>query len=149
MKLSTRSSYGVRLMLNLALKCGQGAVRLNEIAEDEDISEKYLSQLVLPLKSRGLITSARGAGGGHLLARRPSAISLKDIVEALEGGLQLADPLKGGTGAHRRVSERVTRDMWSSLSQGLAALLEGVVLQDLADRYQALKNPAAADMYQI
>lgn len=136
-------------MLNLALKYGQGPVCLNLIAKDEGISEKYLSQLVLPLKSRGLVTSSRGAGGGHLLARHPAKITFKDIVETLEGGLQLVDPVKPGDPAHRPATAKVTREIWGKLSRELEALMEGVVLQDLVDRYQELKRPAAGGNYQI
>ncbi len=80
MKLSTRARYGTRLMLKLALRYGKGPVFLKDIARAEEISEKYLSQIIIPLKGAGLVRAFRGAHGGYTLARAPDRIKLKDIV---------------------------------------------------------------------
>ncbi len=85
MKLSTRARYGMRMMLALADHYGMGTLYLKDIAAAEEISEKYLSLLVIPLKSAGLIHSIRGAHGGYTLAKAPSQINLGEIMEALEG----------------------------------------------------------------
>ncbi|MEI8345222.1 MAG: Rrf2 family transcriptional regulator, partial [Candidatus Omnitrophota bacterium] len=114
MKLSTRSTYGLRLMIELAVRFGRGPVLLREIARTEDISEKYLSQLVIPLKGKGLLAAFRGAHGGYVLGKSPIEITLKDIVEPLEGDLGLVDesevPENGS-----RPSDTVTRDLWRLL----------------------------------
>src|SRR4030067_739218 len=91
MKLSTRSRYGVRLMLALGVKSNQGPIFLKDIARSEEISEKYLSQIIIPLKAKGLVSTFRGAHGGYILARRASEIRLREIVEPLEGDLCLVD----------------------------------------------------------
>ena len=69
MKLSTRARYGVRLMLALAKNYGQGSVFLREVAKSEEISEKYLSQIIIPLRGTGLVSSSRGVHGGYTLSK--------------------------------------------------------------------------------
>lgn len=91
MKLSTRSRYGTRLMLNLARHYGEGPVQIGEIAAQEAISIKYLEQLIIPLKKGGFIKSVRGPKGGHELAVPPEKISIGQLVRVLEGGIDLSD----------------------------------------------------------
>ncbi|MBC8227953.1 Rrf2 family transcriptional regulator, partial [bacterium] len=86
MKLSTKGRYGVRLMIDLAIHYGEGNV-LKDIAERQEISEKYLWNLTVPLRIAGLINSTRGPRGGYTLAKHPSEITLKDVVHVLEGPL--------------------------------------------------------------
>ena len=93
MKLSTHGRYGMRVMLTLAVHYDRGPMYLKDIAEAEEISEKYLSLLVIPLRQAGLIHSIRGAYGGYTLAKAPSQINLGEIVEVLEGD-SIVDCLK-------------------------------------------------------
>ena len=86
MKLSTRSRYGTRMVLDLAKRFNEGPVRIRDISEREGISVKYLEQLVIPLKQANFIKSIRGPKGGHMLARSPEEITVGDVVKALEGG---------------------------------------------------------------
>ena len=130
MKLSTRSRYGVRLMLSLALNYGQGSVYLKDIAKSEEISEKYLGQIIISLRSAGLVISSRGVHGGYNLAREPSAISLKEIIDVLEGGTCLVDCVKN-PGACPRVSTCVSRDIWSVLGGKIAETLTTITLDVL------------------
>jgi len=80
MRLSTRARYGARFMLGLALHYGNGPRLLKDIAREQEISEKYLTQLVIPLKARGLIKASRGAHGGYTLAREPSRVHEDRVV---------------------------------------------------------------------
>lgn len=130
MRISTRARYGTRLMLELALFYGKEPVFLKDIAKNEEISEKYLSQIIIPLKASGLVNSFRGARGGYVLARPPSEINLKDIVEILEGGLELLDCV-GNSSVCSRVSRCVTRDIWSLLGQTISQTLGSITLEDL------------------
>ena len=98
MKITTRSRYGVRLMLELARNFDKGQVLLKDIARNEEISEKYLSLIIIPLRTAGLVQSTRGAHGGYSLTRPPEEITLKDIVQVLEGGISLVDCVE----THRR-----------------------------------------------
>ncbi len=89
MKLSTRSRYGVRLMLDLALHADEGPVRLGSVAQRQGIGIKYLEQIIISLKKANYVTSVRGPKGGHLLTRPPEEITVGEIVGLLEGGLKL------------------------------------------------------------
>lgn len=130
MRLSTRSRYGVRLMLELALNYNKGNTLLKDIAKKEDISEKYLSQLMIPLKSRGLIVSSRGAHGGYNLAKNPSLITIKDIVQTLEGSLNLVECVNNPSVCDR-TSKCITRDVWEILDQKISETLSSITLNDL------------------
>ena len=89
MKLSTKGRYGTRLMIDLAENLTKGPVLLKDIAERQNISEKYLSRLAAVLKGSGLLLSFRGARGGYKLSRSPELITLKDILISIEGPMTL------------------------------------------------------------
>lgn len=139
MKLSTRSRYGTRLMLELGILYGQGPVYLKNIARLENISEKYLSQIVIPLKNSGLVNSFRGAYGGYTLSCEPKDITIRSIVEILEGDFNLA-------GNNDEQSERlspsiaVTRKIWKKLDNCIASILDKVSLQDLIEDYNSRQD---------
>lgn len=133
MKLSTRSRYGVRFMTALACECGDKSLLLKDIAAGEEISGKYLSLIVIPLRAAGLIKSLRGAHGGYSLARSPRDITLCDIVEALEGETCLVRCVKEPT-ACNRATTCPTRDIWSVLGDRIRETLKSVTIADLALR---------------
>ena len=135
MKLSTKSRYAARLMVNLALVYKQGPIQLNEIAKREEISEKYLSQIVILLRGAGLIRSVRGAKGGYLLSRDPAEITLKDIVEVTEGGLNILDCLNDEESCGRS-GKCVTKQIWDRVTAVITETLENITLQDLAEQIQ-------------
>ena len=91
MKLSTRSRYGVRLLVDLARNGNQGPVQMGEISKRQDISVKYLEQLIRPLKQANMVNSVRGPKGGHLLAKNPEDITLGQIVRLFEGQSELVE----------------------------------------------------------
>jgi len=130
MKLSTRSRYGVRLMLELALNSNKGSVFLKDIAKKEEISEKYLSLIIIPLKAAGLVNSMRGAHGGYTLAKPASNITLKEIVDVLEGETCLVDCIKNPS-ACSRADTCASRDLWTILSDNISQTLGSFTLEDL------------------
>jgi Rrf2 family protein len=130
MRLSTRARYGTRLMLELALNFDKGTIFLKHIAEKEEISEKYLSHLVIPLRASGLISSSRGAHGGYKLAKSPSQITLKEIVQTLEGGISFVECIKNPSVCHR-ASKCATRSIWEKLDEKISDELSSVTLEDL------------------
>lgn len=142
MKLSTRSRYGVRLMLSLARSYGQGLLFLKDIAKTEGISEKYLSLIIIPLRGVGLVNSTRGAHGGYTLARSPEKITLKEIVDVLEGNC-IVDCIKDPA-ACSRVETCASRDIWKLLEGRISETLEGITLQQLVvmNREKTEKNIA-------
>jgi Rrf2 family protein len=148
MKLSTKGRYGVRLMIDLAIHHGEGPVLLREIARWEEISEKYLSNLVNPLKAVGLVEATRGAHGGYVLGKEPSAITMKEIVEALEGSLCLVDCVEKPA-ACDRAAFCVARDLWNEAAQGIGRILGKYTLADLVVLQKGKQESTAADNYTI
>ena len=147
MKLSTRARYGVRLMLELALRYGKGPVYLKDIAREEAISEKYLSVIIIPLKAAGLVHATRGAYGGYNLARNPSEINLKEVVEILEGSTCLVDCVKNPA-ACPRSQTCASRDVWDMLSARMSETLSAMTLETLAGMSREKGNPDGP-MYHI
>ena len=140
MKLSTRGRYGVRLMLDLALHYGEGPILLRDIAERQGISEKYLWQLINPLKTTGLVNSQRGAHGGYVLGKAPEAISLKAILQILEGPLCLVDCVDNPALCERAPS-CISRDIWGEASKNMQQTLEDTTLAAMVERQkEKLKN---------
>lgn len=140
MKLSTRGRYGVRLMLDLALHYGEGPILLKDIAERQGISEKYLWQLINPLKTTGLVNSQRGAHGGYVLGKAPEAISIKAILQVLEGSLCLVDCVDNPSLCERAPS-CISRDIWGEASKNMQQTLEDTTLAAMVERQkEKLKN---------
>jgi len=127
MKLSTRARYGVRLMLALAQNYGKEPVYLKDIAKQEEISEKYLSLIIMPLRGIGLVNSVRGAYGGYNLAKDPSQITLKEIVDILEGDCSLVDCVKDPS-VCPRVSTCVSHDVWAAIGGKISETLSSITL---------------------
>jgi Rrf2 family protein len=146
MKISTRARYGTRLMLELGLRYGKGPVFLKDIARSEDISEKYLSQIIIPLRTAGLVDSFRGSKGGYILARSPAAITLKDIVGVVEGGFDLT-AAKRKQDDRQKVSQRVMHGVWKSLGDTIANKLSETTIENLIQMYQHIREEAV--MYNI
>lgn len=120
-------------MLELALSIAKGPVYLRNIAREEEISEKYLSLIIIPLKAAGLVNATRGARGGYTLSRQPSAITLKEIVDVLEGDTCLVDCVKN-PGACPRSNICASRDLWSEVSHRISDTLGSITLEDLVRR---------------
>jgi len=131
-------------MLVLARNYGKGNTFLKEIAREEDISEKYLSLIIIPLKGVGLVNSVRGASGGYTLARDPAQITLKDIVDVLEGDC-LVDCLKDPKSCSR-VSTCASHDIWAMLGGKISETLSGITLEQLVrmnqDKWEKSVSPS-------
>jgi len=117
-------------MLGLALRHGKGLTHLNKIARSEGISEKYLSLIVIPLRGAGLVNSTRGVHGGYALARDPSQITIKEIVDTMEGDSPIVDCVRNAS-ACSRVSICVSRDIWTILEDKIAETLRAITLDQL------------------
>lgn len=136
MKLSTRGRYSVRIMLDLAIHDDTGPVFLKDIALRQQISQKYLWQLINPLKTMGLIKSTRGANGGYSLARQASQITLKDIIQVGEGSLSLVDCVDNSGGCDRS-DLCVYRDVWMEATRKMLETFESLTLEDMVNRQKA------------
>jgi Rrf2 family cysteine metabolism transcriptional repressor len=130
MRLSTRGRYGTRLMVDLAQHYADGPVPLAEIAKRQNLSAKYLEQLIILLKGAGLIRSVRGRRGGYMLTRKPEEISVGDIVETLEGKLSVVDCVLEPELCYR-AAECPTRDIWVDITDMLKQQLFSLSLGDI------------------
>lgn len=130
MLISTRSRYGLKLMYELALRYGQQPVFLKDIAAAHAISEKYLSKLVIPLRGVGLVSSFRGAHGGYALAREPRSVTIREIVQVLEGMMSPASGPRKKQGGEQ-ADAHPTDAVWTMLDNTVLQALENVTLESL------------------
>jgi len=132
MKLSTRGRYGTRLMVDLALHYDEGPVSINDIARRQDISPKYLEQLIIPLKRKKYIKSVRGPKGGHMLARPPEEITVGEIVKTLESETSLVHCIENPKSCNR-VGICPTRDIWKTATEAMYDKLDAVTLFEIVE----------------
>ena len=133
MKLSSRSRQGFRAILELAFGYGGGPLQIKTIAKHQEISVKYLEQLIAMLKSAGIVNSIRGPKGGYILTRPPNQIKLSDIFIALEGHLIAAECLQHPDFC-QKCADCVTRQLWYEMQNAVMSVLDVQTLQDLVDR---------------
>ncbi len=146
MKFSTRTRYGLRFLIYLANESGDRYVQLGEVSEKEEISQKYLEQIVRLLKPSGVLLSARGVSGGYQLAKRPEEVNLETLIKYLEGDLapvtclrpEGASHEKAHEKAHKKASENCERakncptlPMWKELGEIICSYLAGKTLADM------------------
>ena len=122
-------------MVALALNYGKEPVFLKDIAKGENISEKYLSLIIIPLRGVGLVNSIRGAHGGYNLAKEPSLITLKEIVDVLEGDCSLVDCVKNPSSCSR-VPICVSHDVWTIIGDKISETLSSITLEKLVKMNQ-------------
>ncbi len=147
MILSTRSTYGVRAMLALAMHTSSKPLMVREIAEQYHLPATYLEQLMGLLRKAKLVTAIRGAHGGYLLARSPSEISLIEIIEVLEGTLTLTD-CPTSTGCCGQPDTCALQEIWYEATNALHGVLQSVSLASLVER-QREKTTSTLLMYHI
>lgn len=133
MKISTKGRYALRLMVDLALS-GQGQpISLKDVAQRQQLSDKYLEQIVTPLSRAGLVRSVRGAGGGYLLTRRPEEYTVGEVLRPLEGDLA---PVECATDAQfcERSGQCVTVELWQQIHRAVSEVVDRTTLADLVAR---------------
>lgn len=133
MKLSTRTRYGIRAILELAQNSGKGPLRIKTIAQQQDISVKYLEQLMAILKSAGLVRGIRGSKGGYVLAKPANQIKLNDVFSTLEGTVTTVECVEDENYC-ARAADCVARQVWTQVQQAIETVLQSMTLQDLVDR---------------
>lgn len=138
MKISTRGRYGIRLMLALALQYGSGTVPLKNIAKDQNISEKYLEQIINPLTKSGLVKSYRGAQGGYALNRLPEEITVGEVLRVLEGSLSPVSCVDHP--GCPNFDSCVSLSIWKRMKEAVDQVVDDITLADMAKEY-AEKNP--------
>ncbi len=133
MKLSTRSRYGLRAVVELAAYHGNGPTNLQDIADSQQLSRKYLDTMFNALKIAGLAMSKRGLHGGWVLTRSPEQIGLAEVMQALEGSLGLV-PCVDDPDTCARKASCVTRDLYVEIHDAIMGVLERYTLADLVQR---------------
>ena len=138
MKLSTKGRYGVKAMVDLAINYGGSPVSIKSISQRQNISEYYLEQLFSSLRKAKLIKSIRGAQGGYILNRQPEDITVSDIIEVLEGPIEISDCLDGVT--CNNVDCCATRLLWKIIKTSIDEVTNSVTLKDIVEDYKAMKE---------
>ena len=137
MRLSTKSRYGLRAMFDMAYHSGTLPAQIKNISRRQNISPRYLEQIFQDLKKGGLLKSRRGPQGGYFLSRKPQDITVKEILDAAEGNMNLVDCSKSGKGC-KKVCEFdnhcVTQRVWDEASKRLNDYLASITLKDLCDQ---------------
>lgn len=141
MKVSTRGEYGVRAMVSLARYYGSGPITLATVARDSSVPPAYLEQLIAPLRNAGLVTSKRGAQGGYLLSRAPSAIRIGEVYRVMEGPVAPMDCVSEDPADQTcpLIIGCETRPVWLKVRDSIIEALDSTTLEDLI-------RPGAAKM---
>ncbi|SLM30498.1 Protein rrf2 [Desulfamplus magnetovallimortis] len=148
MRLTTKSRYGTRLILDLAVYGKDGPVPLSDVAKRQNISLKYLEQLISKLKKDGFINSQRGPFGGHMLAKTPNEINVGDIVRSLEGSAAITECAEEDEklcGICNKAGDCLSRWVWMEASRAMFQRLDAISISDLMKKnkhlLQAFPNP--------
>lgn len=143
MKLSTKSTYGLRAMLNIAAAPSGNTVSITDISGKEGISVAYLEQLLNKLRRAGLIESIRGPKGGYVLSRKTGDITVGDIVKTLEGSLypvHCVAPGKDARSICKKSGGCVPKLVWFKLAKAIAGCLDSITLKDLCAESKRIKG---------
>ena len=134
MKISTKGRYALRLLLDLAEHQGSGLVSLKEIADRQEISKKYLEQIIPLFNNAGVLRTARGAQGGYKLAKAPTKYTVGDILRCTEGSLDPVDCAGQDPVLCDRSADCVMLPVWKGLSRVINEYLDSITLQDILDQ---------------
>ena len=148
MKLSKKSRYGLRALVDLSVHAKEEQISLNSIAERNNISLQYLEQVFAALRKAGIIKSVKGPQGGYLLAKPATKITVLEIVKALEGSYELEDEEISDKTKCKEISKSIQELIIDPVNTKLHEILEGTTLQDLENDYLQ-KTEYSSDMYYI
>ena len=138
MKISTKGRYALRLMIDLAQHDAAGYIPLRDISRRQEISAKYLEQIVVQLSRAGLVTATRGAQGGYQLARHPAQYTVGEILRITEGSLAPVACLEHDPVECPRAEDCITLDFWRGLYDAVNRYADSVALEDLVSRGKTL-----------
>ena len=137
MKLSTKGKYGVKAMVELAINYGGDPISIKIIGKRQDISEYYLEQLFSSLRKAKLIKSIRGAQGGYVLSRDPKYITVAEIMDVLEGPIEIADCIDGISCDN--IDCCATRLLWKRIKESIDTVLLSTTLEDIVNDYKYMQ----------
>ena len=134
MKISTKGRYGLRILMDLALHQSEKPRLIRDIAKSQQISEKYISRLVIALRKAGMIRSVRGVNGGFHIAMKPEDITLLDVIEVMEGPLSIVNCVS--MPKRCRMSDNCApREVWCKLNEEIRDLMRQTTLADILATY--------------
>jgi Rrf2 family cysteine metabolism transcriptional repressor len=142
MNLSTKTRYGTRAVLDIAMNEAKGPVTLNEIAKRQDVSKKYVGHIVHQLLTAGVLESVRGPQGGYMLARPPKKIRLGEIIRALNGSMAPVRCVEKPAFCSRS-KKCATQEIWTTIKERVDDVIDGVTLADLVKRQKNLDATSA------
>ena len=137
MKISTKGRYALRMLLDLAEHRESGYVSLKDIARRQQISKKYLEQIIPIFNHANILLTNRGAQGGYKLARKPEKYTVGEILRLTEGSLAPIACLEQEPNECERSADCITLPMWQGLYKVITEYLDSITLQDLLDQQQA------------
>ena len=137
MRISTKGRYALRLMLDLAMNDSGMPIRLKDAASRQEISEKYLEQIISVLNKAGYVRSIRGPQGGYMLQRRPEEYTVGMILRLTEGSLAPVECVELEAAPCERENDCVTRILWKKLNDAVNGVIDTVTLEDLMDWQRA------------
>ncbi len=132
--MSTKGRYGLRAMIELASYDNHQPVALSVIARSEEISERYLEQLMTKMKKAGLVTSCRGSAGGYSLAKDSRDISVGDILRAVEGNLNPVDCSVDGEASCENSGACVAKYVWQKVNDSINSAVDSISLYELVEK---------------
>ena len=134
MKISTKGRYALRMLIELAAHQEQGFMSIKEISEHQNISKKYLEQIVPMLNKSGILRTNRGNKGGYMLAKPPQECTVGDVLRATEGSLAPVTCLEYEVNDCPRAESCATLYVWQGLQKAVEGYLDSVTIQDILDR---------------
>ncbi|MCD8117748.1 MAG: Rrf2 family transcriptional regulator [Oscillospiraceae bacterium] len=137
MRISTKGRYALRTMVDLAQHSDSGLVTLKDVAARQELSQKYLEQIVTVMSRAGFVKGIRGPQGGYKLAREPREYNLAEILRLVEGSLAPVECLDETPNQCEHCAVCSTVEMWDGLYKVITDYLEGITLQDLLDKANA------------
>ena len=140
MKISTKGRYALRLMLDLALNNSGKPVRIRDVSERQNISDKYLEQIISVLNKARFVRSIRGPQGGYLLTRRPEEYTVGMILRLTEGSLAPVECVENTAAPCDRDEDCVTRMIWKKLNDAISGVVDNITLADLLEWQAARVN---------
>ena len=133
MKISTKGRYALRMLIDLAEHEGDGFIALKDIAERQNISKKYLEQIVPILSRSGILRTNRGSQGGYALAKEPDHVTVGEILRLTEGSLSPVACLDGDPAQCTRSADCPTLPVWQGLNRVINEYLDGITLRSILD----------------
>lgn len=137
MKISTKGRYGIKALMDLVIHSENESVTLKTICERQNISERYLEQIFSALRKAGIIRGRKGAQGGYTLAVNPKELTIKEILNVLEGESLLIDLNSDSLDS---LESFINENLWKEINTKINEYFESITLQDLVDKYELSKE---------